>query len=278
MFCHFSDKILSYTIIGCDAKRYQGLEELAMNAKKSNNCIYFLGFLLFFVLVLPFKSNTITAYANSNVEMNTTKETQPEIKLNVKSKSLVKEKSYNLRVYNVPANQKVSYKSSDSSIASVDEEGTVTGVEYGTTTITVTVKDGNKTTATLTCDITVGPPAISVKLTRSELLMVVGKRMTLKTILQPYNTVEEIKFTTGDSTIATVSPGGRISANAIGTTYVFALIDNGKYDACKVTVVDEETYQNLLDEAALNESTEKTENDGSGNVTVTPTISPVPTK
>lgn len=234
-----------------------------MDAKKNKKIKYILGFLLFFVFVLSF--NTNKAFASETTSANTTNDKQLEIKLNVKSKSIVKEKSYNLRVYNVLENHKISYKSSDSAIASVDEHGVVTGVDYGSATITVTVKEGSKTVATLTCDITVGPPAISVKLTKTDLFMVVGKKTTLKTILQPYNTVEEIKFISNDASIVTVSPGGRITANAEGATHIFAMIDNGKYDTCKVTVLSEEDYNKLVKDAADN---------ADSNVSVTPSVTP----
>lgn len=234
-----------------------------MDAKKNRKIKYILGFLLFFVFVLSF--NTNKAFASENTGANTTNDKQLEIKLNVKSKSIVKEKSYNLRVYNVLENHKISYKSSDSAIASVDEHGVVTGVDYGSAAITVTVKEGSKTVATLTCDITVGPPAISVKLTKTDLFMVVNKKTTLKTILQPYNTVEEIKFISNDSSIVTVSPGGRITANAEGTTHIFAMIDNGKYDTCKVTVLCEEDYNKMIKDTA---------NNTDSNITVTPSVTP----
>ena len=234
-----------------------------MDAKKNRKIKYILGFLLFFVFVLSF--NTNKAFASDTTNAPTTNDKQLEIKLNVKSKSIVKEKSYNLRVYNVLENHKIFYKSSDSAIASVDENGIVYGVDFGTTTITVTVKDGTKTIATLTCDITVGPPAIIVKLTKTDLIMVVGKKTTLKTILQPYNTVEEIKFYSNDPTIVSVSPGGRITANALGSTHVFAMIDNGKYDTCKVTVLKEEDYNKLLEGAAEN---------ADNTITVTPSVTP----
>ena len=48
-------------------------------------------------------------------------------------------------------NKSVSYKSSDEAVATVSNNGTVTGVAEGETTITVTTADGNKTdTATVT--------------------------------------------------------------------------------------------------------------------------------
>lgn len=236
--------------------------------------IYFPGFILFFVLFFSLKFNSTIAYASNTANGTVsgtptpTAEATQDIKLNVKSKALVKEKSYTLRVYNIKENQKVLFKSSDTEIASVNESGTVTGVAIGDATITVTVKDGLKVVATLTCDITVGPPAISVKLTKSELIMIVGKKTTLKTILQPYNTAEEIKFTTCDEKIASVSPGGRVKANALGSTFIVAMLDNGKFDSCKVTVVDEETYKQLMKDAGAGED--------NGDETTTPSITPAP--
>lgn len=44
-----------------------------------------------------------------------------------------------------PANAKVSYKTSDATIATVDAKGVVTGVKAGDVTITVSAKSGNKT-------------------------------------------------------------------------------------------------------------------------------------
>lgn len=245
-----------------------------MNKIYSKRHIVFFGFLLFFTLsaavsvpsivhaaVTPTPTLTPTVTVT---EKDTSKEAEkeksdsatklnekeqekpvPTIKLNVKSKSLVKGKTYTLKVYNLNDNQKVSFKSNVSNIVSVDEDGLITGLDYGTAAITVFVKEGNKTILTLTCDILVGPPAISVKWTKTELLLTVGKRTTLKTILQPYNTVEEAKFFSADTSVATVSTSGRITAKSIGSTVIYTILDNGKYDCCTVTVVDEETYQKL---------------------------------
>ncbi|WP_437789626.1 Ig-like domain-containing protein [Lacticaseibacillus paracasei] len=49
------------------------------------------------------------------------------------------------------ANKQVTFKTSDSSIATVSSDGTVTGVKVGSATVTVTTYDGGKTaTATIT--------------------------------------------------------------------------------------------------------------------------------
>lgn len=209
-------------------------------------CIIVLGFVFFFALFSA-KGPVDTAFSKEIAETAEPQtETQAEIKLNVKTKALVKDTKYTLKVYNLSENQKASFKSSDPSIASVDDEGVVCGIANGTAVITVTVKDGLKTVTTLTCDVTVGPPAISVKWTKSEVVLTVGGRTTLKTILLPYNTAETVKFYSSDTEIATVTSTGKITAKSEGSTYVFAMIENGKYDFCKVIVVDKDTYEQLV--------------------------------
>lgn len=194
-------------------------------------CFLVFGIFLFFTIILP---NPVKAGATTVEQEHT------DIKLNVKSKSLVKDTTFTLKVYNVTEKQRISYKSSSTSIATVDDSGVITAVDFGTATITVTVKEGLKVIAVRECDITVGPAAISVKLTKSELTLEVGEKATLTAILKPNNTVEEAKFISNDDSIASVSLGGKVTARSKGVAYIFAYIGDGKYDICKVTVVQKE--------------------------------------
>ncbi|WMJ86175.1 Ig-like domain-containing protein [Anaerocolumna sp. MB42-C2] len=199
-------------------------------------CLLALGLYLFFTVIIPvpIAGNSIIAKAS------TVDEDQNAIKLNVSSTSLVKDTTYALKIYNILDSHKVSYKSDSTSIATVDDTGIITAVDFGKAIITVTVKDGLKTIATLECEVTVGPPAISVILTKSEVTMTAGSRTSLTAILKPNNTVEEAKFSSNDPEVASVSAGGRITAKKAGSTYIFAAISNGKMGMCKVTVVEEE--------------------------------------
>ncbi len=210
------------------------LEDNAMKKLLFKKCLLALGLYLFFTVILPIPiaGNSIVAKAS------TVEEEQNPIKLNVESKSLVKDTTYALKIYNILDSHKVSYKSNSTSIATVDDAGTITAVDFGTAIITVTVKDGLKTITTLECGVTVGPPAISIKLTKSEVTLPVGSKTSLTAILKPNNTVEEAKFSSNNSDTASISIGGKITAKSVGTTYVFASIGNGKYDMCKVTVVE----------------------------------------
>ena len=211
-----------------------------------------ISFLLFFTVLIPLPraNNIARATATTVIEEN------QEVKLNVKKKSIVKGSSYTLILYNLTETQKVSFKSSDTEIATVDKDGVVTALKVGEATITVTVKDGFRTVSTLTCDVTVGPPAISVKLKRSEINLVVSKSTLLEVILKPNNTVEDPKYSSADITIATVSSNGRITAKAVGTTYIFCSIENGLFEKVLVNVVETEAELEKLTQESKTKSIE----------------------
>ena len=193
------------------------------------------------LIPLPGAYNTVKAASNVSISSVSTEEKQTEIKLNVKKKSLVTDTSYTLVLYNLNDAYKVTFKSSDNDIASVDKEGVVTALKVGDAVITVTVKDGNKTIQTLTCDITVGVPAVKISFDKPSITLVVGKSSLLEPIISPNNTVEEAKFSSMDTSIATVSSSGRITAKSAGTTYIFGTLANGKFAKISVTVVEDDS-------------------------------------
>lgn len=221
-----------------------------MSYSRSKKLFLILGLMVFFVLFLPATDNLIVAQAK-DITSSEEPAILPEIKLNVKSKELVKGKSYNLKVYNTTDIQTVSFKSSDSNIVSVSDTGTIKGLDIGTATIDVTIKEDTKVITTLQCEITVGVPAISIRLTQSDIILVVGQKTSLKVLVAPYNTVEVARFVSLDSDMVSISTGGRITAKAVGSTYVYAFIDNG-FSKCKVSVIDETTYE-LLQESGYSD-------------------------
>ena len=218
-----------------------------MRLKNYLKVFFIFGLILFQGVSAPLSHQMVTAYAD---------ETQ-EIKLNVNSQTIVKGKSFPIYVYNLSEEQTVSYVSSAPAIVSVDEYGIVTGNLVGTATILVTVTEGENTVALLSCDIKVGPPAISVQFSKVELTMTIGQKLTLERMVQPLNTVETAKFSSYDREIASVSAGGRITAKSEGVTYIFAQIDNGRFAVCKVYVYPEGTM--LEDALAENPETLSTE-------------------
>lgn len=217
-----------------------------MNKKLLCKGFIMLGLLLFFSLLIPcLPLNTATAKAAS-----TEKNTSETYRLNLKSNTIAKGKSFILNVYNVGDNAKIHFKSDDQDIASVENDGTVYAHKVGTTNINAIIRDGGDPVV-LTCEVTVGPPAVSVKWTSSRVILGFGKTDTLSVILKPINTAEDAKYSSKNDDIVSISPGGRASANNYGFTYLFAMIDdtdsagNQKYDTCYAIVVSPDNVSKL---------------------------------
>lgn len=196
-------------------------------------------FMAFLLLPNPV-SDRFTCVAKASSEIDTDEDTS-KIKLNVKSKSLILDEAYTLKVYRTSKNQKISFKSSDSSIVSVkkteDKEAEITACDIGDATITVTVKEGSKTITSLKCDVTVTPPAVSVKIIDGKITLVTEDKVSLKKELKPSTTSETPTFVSSNTNVATVSSRGVVTAVGEGTAYIYAIISNGTYDRCLVEVV-----------------------------------------
>jgi len=206
---------------------------------------FIFGLLLFLGITLPLPGTMTVAHAE---------ETQ-EIKLNVNTQTIVRGDHFRIYVYNLKENQTVSFRSTSPAIASVDQNGVVYASLVGTSTILVTVYEGDNIVTVLPCKITIGPPAISIQFTKLQIKLEVGESYTLKRILQPIITVEIPRFSVYNKKIASVSAGGRVSAKTEGETYIFAQIDNGNFAVCKLIVVPKGTLEDQEPSAtALSES------------------------
>ncbi len=115
-------------------------------------------------------------------------------------------------------NKEVEWSSSDSTIASVDNNGVVTGHKAGTATITVKTKDGGKTA---TCKVTVTDKVVAVtevKLDKTTAEMKVGDTLTLTATVTPDNaTNKKVTWKSDKTDIADVDANGKVTAKAKGT-------------------------------------------------------------
>jgi len=174
-------------------------------------------------------------------------------KLNVTNVSIIKDGTYKLKVYNLSDSQSVIYRSNDTSVATVSSSGKIKGLSLGTAIITATVVEGDTPVATLQCDVLIGPAAISIKFTKSEVVLQVGGMKLLNTIISPLNTVEEPVFYSTDSSKVTVSSLGRARAKETGVVQVYAFLSNGQTACANVIVLNEEYYQQFVDGRSVDE-------------------------
>lgn len=119
------------------------------------------------------------------------------------------------------------WKSSKSSVATVDENGCVTAIKHGTAKITAKA-DG----ATATCTITVKQPTI--RLSASSLSMLTGDTQTLSAVVSSHIKPE---WSTSNMNVVSVDQTGRITARQKGRAYIYAREDGVKA-SCIVTVKD----------------------------------------
>ena len=134
-------------------------------------------------------------------------------------------------------NKNVSWKSDDTAVATVDQNGKITAVGKGSATITATTEDG-KYTATCTVKVSPAPVAANgVTLTPDKTTLNVGEKQTLTaTVLPAYATNKNVTWVSSDTSVATVE-NGVVTAIGKGTATITVTTEDGGYTAtCEVTV------------------------------------------
>ena len=143
-------------------------------------------------------------------------------------------------------NKEVEWSSSDSTIASVDNNGVVTGHKAGTATITVKTKDGGKTA---TCKVTVTDKVVAVtevKLDKTTAEMKVGDTLTLTATVTPDNaTNKKVTWKSDKTDIADVDANGKVTAKAKGTATITVTTEDGGKTAKSVVTVDEKAPETV---------------------------------
>ena len=123
-----------------------------------------------------------------------------------------------------PANatiQALTWQSANEKVATVDENGVVTGISKGTATIRATARDGSGKYATFSVQVLQQPQSVS--LSESSLVINVGSAKTLRATVLPEKTNnKKVVWSSSDSTIATVNQSGRINPVAPGRCTITA--------------------------------------------------------
>lgn len=151
-----------------------------------------------------------------------------------KTLSLTTGKKYTLKPVVAPSNsqEKVTYKSSNTKIATVSSTGVITAKKVGKVTITV---QSGKQKATVTLTVKKAPALKAIKNVPTKKTITKGKTYTLKPQLYPSGAIAKITYTSSNKSVATVDSKGKITAKKKGTAVI--TVKAGKFTAkCKVTV------------------------------------------
>ena len=178
---------------------------------------------------------TITAKAGNKVAYCIVTVTSPveSVVLNHTDVSLNEGESLTLKATIIPKDatvQTITWSSTDSSIATVDQNGTIQAIKQGTATIMAQAGDKNAT-----CLVTVIKRVTSIALDKDYLDLLVGETSTLNAIVLPEDATDKtVTWFTYDSSVATVE-NGVVKGIGIGETLINATA--GSYMAsCRVTV------------------------------------------
>lgn len=127
----------------------------------------------------------------------------------------------------------VTWSSSNTSVAYVDQNGNVSGLKQGTAIITASVGTGS---ATCTVTVAEAVPLTSVTLDKTEMTIKVKDSTTLVATYAPANTTDDtdVTWVSSDPSVATVT-NGKVVAKKEGTTVISATIA-GITASCTLTV------------------------------------------
>ncbi len=141
--------------------------------------------------------------------------------------------------YNNNYTQPISYTSSNTNVATVSSSGLITAKGAGTATITA---KSSSSKDPKTCTVTVSGGNIlvnSITLNKSSLSLQVGQEETLTATVKPDNATDKtVTWTSSNTSIATVSNTGKVTAKAVGSATITCKANDasGKYATCAVTV------------------------------------------
>lgn len=160
--------------------------------------------------------------------------------INPASDTLVKGYSTKLNFKLTPAyptNPAITWSSSDTTIAKVDQFGKVSGINNGSVTITVTSVDGGKTD---THPIVVIPPTISTGITIDS--VVYGTMNTPKqlnfTVVPANTTNKTLTWSVADGTVATVDANGVVRGLKLDTTTLTVTAADGGFSKTVQLIVN----------------------------------------
>lgn len=172
---------------------------------------------------------------------------QKKPKLNVKKLNMTVGNTFQMRVYNMKKNHKVTYTSSKPAIATVKslnprgKRANINALAVGTTTVTATIRKGRKLVRVLKCKVKVSPNAICIKFMLRKSKIHVDRKMRLETIIKPNTSEEQPVFESSDPSIAFVNSRGVVTGISPGTVTITAtLLSCDLTTSCTITVLPKE--------------------------------------
>jgi len=164
----------------------------------------------------------------------------PNIKLNKSSVTLGKKEPYPLTA-TTDVKTAVTWSSSNTSVAAVDKNGTITAKAAGNATITAKTAGGK----TAKCAVSVKAEPTSITLNKTSITLGKKESVPLTAKLNSGAVSHKKTWTSGNPKVATVDAKGNVTAVGIGKTTITVKTFNDKTAKCTVTVKPAPDYMDL---------------------------------
>lgn len=137
------------------------------------------------------------------------------------------------------AESQLAWSAANESVARVSQTGLITGIQPGSTEITVTTEYGEHQ-ATCAVEVYIQTiPVLAVSLNKHETTIVEGITEQLNAIVYPANATDQtLEWATTSDTVAVVNPAGHVTGRGRGSASITVTTADGGYqDTCTVSVL-----------------------------------------
>ena len=134
--------------------------------------------------------------------------------------------------------QDIEWSSSDPTVATVDYNGEITGITKGICKIFATSSDGNNIVGVCRVTVKETVPATGITINSKNITMLPGQTRALSARIKPARSTEGIYWVSGDTSVATVSADGVVTARGQGMTEIYCISEEtGVESSCEVIVL-----------------------------------------
>ena len=158
------------------------------------------------------------------------------LRMNVSSVTIQPGGTYQLTAIVTPSgtNARLVWSSDNTGVATVNQNGVVSGKSAGTATITCKATDGSGLTAS--CVVTVAKMIADITLSASSVTIYTGASQTVTAAITPSDaTTKELSWSSSNASVATVN-NGVITGKSAGTAVVTCIAKDGSKKSAKCTV------------------------------------------
>lgn len=146
----------------------------------------------------------------------------------------------------------VMFRSSDMNIATVNSSGEVKGISKGSVTIYVSAGSITKEV-----NLTVKVKTTMIKINKDYLVLKQGEAFKLRVSVSPAEADQGISFKSTDSSVASVSDGGVVTAKSTGTATI--IVSNGDLSNAVSVIVNKNSDTDIINSQNTESSTQEVE-------------------